>query len=85
MLNYSNNNIFEKLETRVLRFTKRKFFQFIFSLDSIMHQVKTRHSQVLDFCAVKQVPLDAQHFKTHELSTFQRFTRIPRDRLKKPF
>jgi hypothetical protein len=50
-----------------------------------MHQVKTRHSQVLDFCAVKQVPLDAQHFKTHELSTFQRFTRIPRDRLKKPF
>jgi len=50
-----------------------------------MHQVKTRHSQVLDFGAVKQVPLDAQHFKTHELSTFQRFTRIPRDRLKKPF
>ena len=46
MLNYSNNNnIFEKLETRVLRFTKRKFFQFIFSLDSIMHKVKTRHSQ----------------------------------------
>ena len=49
MLNYSNNNnIFEKLETRVLRFTKRKFFQFIFSLDSIMHQVKTRHSQVIN-------------------------------------